>query len=116
MRDQKKPRRFTEVKRRGRNREEAVGLLWGDKEDQSIADRITANGYAEQTSNRILLVHCDHTRSKPHVQLFVATRRKKNSGDRNPIAINNRYFLTSKVLRQNSSPSPHSLPQGAFEP
>ena len=55
VRGQKKPRRFTEVKRRGRNREEAECLLWGDKEDQSIAYRITANGYAEQTSNHFLL-------------------------------------------------------------
>ncbi len=102
------------MKRRGRNREEAENLLWGDKEDQSIADRIAANGYAEQTSNRILLVHCDHTRSNPHVQLFVAFVRKNISGDRNPTGINNRYFLTSKVLRQNRSPSPYPLPQGAF--
>jgi hypothetical protein len=89
--------------------------LWGDEEDQSIAYRITANGYAEQTSNQLLLVPCDHTRSNPHVQLFVASDRKNISGDRNPIAINNRYFLTSKVLRQNRTPSPQSLPQGAPE-
>lgn len=110
VRDQKKPRRFTEVKRRGRNREEAESLLWGDKEDQSVADRIAASGYAEQTLNHLLAVHCDHTRSNPHVQLFVATRRKKVSAGRTPIGINNRYFLTGKVLRQNRFASPDLLP------
>jgi myo-inositol-1(or 4)-monophosphatase len=90
--------------------------LWGDKEDQSIAYRITANGYAEQTSNHILLVHCDHTRSNPHVQLFVTRVRKNISGDRTKVAINNRYFLTRKVLRQNRYPDRQVLPIGAFPP
>lgn len=58
----------------------------------------------------LLLVLCDHTRSNRYVQLFVATVRKNISGDRNPIATNNRYFLTSKVLRQNRTRIPYTLP------
>lgn len=61
----------------------------------------------------LLLVLCDHTRSNRYVQLFVASVRKNISGDRTPIAINNRYFLTSKVLRQNRTPSHFSLPKSA---
>jgi hypothetical protein len=96
----KKPRRFTEVKRRGRNREEAECLLWGDKEDQSIAE---SHEMRMVMLNRLPTnppVHVDHTRSNPYVQLFVATDRKNLSDPRKPIDTINRYFLTRKVLRQ----------------
>jgi hypothetical protein len=112
-RGQKKPRRFTEVKRRGRNREEAVVCCGGIKK---ISQSPIASLRMVMLNRLPTLppVHCDHTRSNPHVQLFVALDRKNISAYRNSIAINNRYFLTRKVLRQNRTPSPQPLPKGAF--
>jgi len=57
----KKTPPITEVMRRGRNREEASSLLWGDKEDQAIANTQQTNnlavGLLNKLADQLLLVH-----------------------------------------------------------
>jgi hypothetical protein len=78
--------------------------VWGDKEDQSIP--IASLRMVMLTDSlAFLLVHHDHTRSKPHVQLFVAGSWEKFPPAHGPIGINDRYYLSRKVLRQMAGAS-----------
>jgi hypothetical protein len=67
---QQKTPPFTEVKRRGRNREEARNSLWGIKK---ISQRLTQNlrsGYADKFLGDSSFSPTDDTRFTPHVQLL----------------------------------------------
>jgi hypothetical protein len=104
----KKPRRFTEVKRRGRNREEAVGLLWGIKKIRQSRSQVfnkpLAIGKTEQTSAATSSFTGDHTHFQVHVQQMFPKVEKKFGADLCPIGATRRYYLAHKVLRSSTLP------------
>jgi hypothetical protein len=69
------------VKRRGRNREEASKLLWGDEEDQAIAYRTNLWMIVRLEMLTDFLATSsfthDHTRFEDHVQHLFHIRSRK---------------------------------------